>query len=56
MAKWTPSLKCQVVVKLLKHSPLAVLRDQAHTWGAVIVIQAVLFDVKGTSIDRDVLL
>jgi len=51
MPKWTSFFKGQVVVKLLKHSALAVLRDQADTWGAVMVIQAVFFDVQGTSID-----
>jgi hypothetical protein len=45
MPKWTSFLQGQVVVKLLKHSALAVLRDQADTWGAVMVIQTVLFDV-----------
>ena len=45
MPKWTPFLQGQVVVKLLKHPALAVLGDQADTWGAVMVIQTVLFDV-----------
>jgi hypothetical protein len=51
MPKWASFLQGQVVIKLLKHSALAILRDQADTRGAVMVIQAVLFDVQGTSID-----